>query len=108
MERGILNHLHPHVFKAFPELVEHVAQYHTFRRLRRRDNWPHGVSVVPENGPEFSDFLRSQNLGLDEFCELALLPMHDVYYAANHWRIPTQVRRFFTEINERESDKWTP
>jgi hypothetical protein len=98
-EKGIPHHLHPRFLSTFPDAVELIPAYHDFRTSVRRENWPRGVTVVPSNGPEFAEFLRSSGLSGAEFSEKACMPLIDINYTLHHYRIPSTLIRFFEEIN---------
>lgn len=100
-EQGIPHHLHPRYLKVYPGLVDIVPEYYDFRVSKRQHNFVGRVQgVVPNSGPEFAAWLRQLNMRPEVFSALACMPMVDVKYALHHWRLPSTLQRFFTEVTE--------
>lgn len=98
-ELGIPHHLHPRYLRTFPDILDLIPAYHAFRVATRQANFlPEGV--VPENGPDFAEWLRETGLDAEEFSVLACMPLTDIHYALHHWRLPVTIAKFFQEVNE--------
>jgi hypothetical protein len=98
-EKGIPHHLHPKFIKKFPEVTELLPAYYDYRISVRRNNFIN-PKVVATNGPEFSEFLRSEDITPEQFSELACMPMTDVNFALHHWRLPITIVQFFKEVTK--------